>query len=328
MTSNKVSHVLAFDLGGTKIASGIVTFAADGTLMGDVQQVVTIPTNASEGGPAVLERLTALAAQRLSQLDADGASGEVSAIGLGSAGVVDSEHGVIVSSTDLIPDWTGQRLADALHGLRTLPVAVVNDVVAHGLGEAHYGAGIGYSRVLSVGVGTGIGGALIVDGQPVFGAHDVAGHIGHITHALGRGVPCSCGTICGHIEPVASGTGLATLYNLRRAAVDSGLRAISNGRKVCELAEAGEPLAISVLTDSARALGEALGGAANLIDPDIIVISGSVTKAGPLWWTALRAGFNDSAMGLTRTIPLAEGMLGGNAPLIGAAVAALQTPCI
>lgn len=99
---------------------------------------------------------------------------------------------------------------------------------------------------------------------------------------------------------------------------------IANGRDVCELAEAGEPLAISVLTEAGRALGEALGGAANLIDPDVIVISGSVTNAGAVWWEALRAGFEDSALQLIRTIPLVEGVLGGDAPLIGAAVATRQ----
>ena len=308
-------HILAFDLGGTKIASGMVTFAADGTLAGGAPQVTSVPTNAAEGGPAVLQRLVDLASSQLAEL------GAVDAIGVGSAGVVDSAQGMIVSSTDFIPGWTGQRLADALHKVQTAPVTVVNDVVAHGLGEAHYGAGVGYSRVLSVGVGTGIGGALIVDGQPVFGAHDVAGHIGHVMHPLGRGVPCSCGTACGHIEPVASGTGLATLYAMR---CGDATTTIANGRDVCELAEAGEPLAISVLTEAGHALGEALGGAANLIDPDVIVISGSVTNAGAVWWEALRAGFEDSALQRTRTIPLVEGVLGGNAPLIGAAAAARQ----
>ena len=273
------------------------------------------PPTAAAGAPAVLQRLVDLASSQLAEL------GAVDAIGVGSAGVVDSAQGMIVSSTDFIPGWTGQRLADALHKVQTAPVTVVNDVVAHGLGETHYGAGVGYSRVLSVGVGTGIGGALIVDGQPVFGAHDVAGHIGHVMHPLGRGVPCSCGTACGHIEPVASGTGLATLYAMR---CGDATTTIANGRDVCELAEAGEPLAISVLTEAGHALGEALGGAANLIDPDVIVISGSVTNAGAVWWEALRAGFEDSALQRTRTIPLVEGVLGGNAPLIGAAAAARQ----
>ena len=86
-------------------------------------------------------------------------------------------------------------------------------------------------------------------------------------------------------------------------------------------AAAGEELARRTLTDSARALGECVGGMGNLIDPDVIVVSGSVVKAGPIWWDALRAGFADSALALVKPTPLVEGELGGAAPLIGAAAA-------
>ena len=85
---------------------------------------------------------------------------------------------------------------------------------------------------------------------------------------------------------------------------------------------AGEPLAVRTIEDSARALGECVGGMGNLIDPDVIVVSGSVAKAGPLWWNALRAGFEDSALQLVRSTLLVKGELGGSAPLIGAAAAA------
>lgn len=175
--------------------------------------------------------------------------------------------------------------------------------------------------MLSIGVGTGIGGAIVVDGALFTGAHGVAGHAGHVPSALGRGFLCSCGTLEGHIEPVASGTGLKDLYNRRcEEAGDENLPA-ADGAEVAARAAAGEELARRTLTDSARALGECVGGMGNLIDPDVIVVSGSVVKAGPIWWDALRAGFADSALALVKPTPLVEGELGGAAPLIGAAAA-------
>lgn len=306
-----MSRYLAFDIGGTKIATGFVTLETGASPR--VEAVHTVPTEAVRGGNDVLRRIVALAAARIDESD------DITAVGIGSAGVVDPDTGTIVSSTDLMPDWAGQPLGAAVAAATGLPVAVVNDVVAHGLGEAVHGAGRGYARVLSVGVGTGIGGALIEDGRAVPGAHGVAGHIGHIVHGLGQGVRCSCGTQCGHVEPVASGTGIGTLYNLKKPA---GAAPASDGKAVAELAAAGDPYATQILAMSARALGEALGGAANLLDPDAIVISGSVVRSGDVWWHALREGFADGAMALTAPTPLLDGRLGGDAPLVGAAVAA------
>lgn len=317
---------LAFDIGGTKIATGFVTLPADDA--GPDAAPVTvheraIPTEASRGGDDIRERLVRLAADQLAWAADEGVA--VAGVGIAAAGVPDTETGVIVSATDILPGWAGQRIYDAFAAVADLPVTMVGDVGAHGLGEAGFGAGRGGRIVLSIGVGTGIGGAIVVDGRLFTGAHGVAGHAGHVPAALGRGFLCSCGTTDGHIEPVASGTGLRDLYNRRRerAASASGdaPQPALDGADVARRAAAGETLAVSTLADSARALGACIGGMANLIDPDVIVVSGSVVKAGPIWWQALRDGFADSALALVRSTPLVEGTLGGDAPLIGAALA-------
>ena len=325
---------LAFDIGGTKIASGLVTLPADGCAQGAVPAVSherAIPTEASRGGDSIRERLVALGAEQLRRAADDGI--EVAGIGIAAAGVPDSATGEIVSATDILPGWKGQNLYCAFASVSDLPVYMVGDVGAHGLGEAGYGAGRGAGIVLSIGVGTGIGGAIVVDGRLFQGAHGVAGHAGHVPAALGRGFLCSCGTTDGHIEPVASGTGLRDLYNHRLkelSAVRGGADAdaspqlpapAADGADVARRAADGEGLARDTLVDSARALGACIGGMGNLIDPDVIVVSGSVVKAGPFWWDALREGFADSALPLVRPTPLVEGLLGGDAPLIGAAVA-------
>ncbi|MBW3079733.1 ROK family protein [Bifidobacterium simiiventris] len=319
------STYLTFDIGGTKVASGFVTLPTAASETPAVTGRCEIPTEAARGGDDLKRRIVALAVRQLERAAAEGLT--VAGIGIAAAGVPDSETGVIVAATDILPGWRGQRIYDAFVQVTDLPVRMIGDVGAHGLGEASYGAGRGKSVVLSIGVGTGIGGAIVVDGELFTGAHGVAGHAGHVPSALGRGFLCSCGTRDGHIEPVASGTGLKDLYNqrceeMRGAADDGALGPVADGAEVASRAAAGERLAGEVLSDSARALGECIGGMGNLIDPDVIVVSGSVVKAGPIWWDALRTGFAESALALVKPTPLAEGELGGDAPLIGAAAAA------
>ena len=321
MSAGAAPTYLAFDIGGTKVASGFVTLPANANAGADGRPEVTarceIPTEAARGGEDLKNRIVAFAVRQLERAEAEGVA--IAGVGLAAAGVPDSETGEIVSATDILPGWRGQRIYDAFAAVTDLPVHMIGDVGAHGLGEATYGAGRGRGVVLSIGVGTGIGGAIVVDGALFTGAHGVAGHAGHVPSALGRGFLCSCGTLEGHIEPVASGTGLKDLYNARCDAEEG--EPVADGSQVAARAAAGEPLAVGVIEDSARALGECIGGMGNLIDPDVIVVSGSVVKAGPLWWNALRAGFEDSALQLVRSAPLVEGELGGAAPLIGAAVA-------
>lgn len=325
MSAGAAPTYLAFDIGGTKVASGFVTLpaSANANVGANGRPEVTarceIPTEAARGGEDLKNRIVAFAVRQLERAEAEGVA--IAGVGIAAAGVPDSETGEIVSATDILPGWRGQRIYDAFAAVTDLPVHMIGDVGAHGLGEATYGAGRGRGVVLSIGVGTGIGGAIVVDGALFTGAHGVAGHAGHVPSALGRGFLCSCGTLEGHIEPVASGTGLKDLYNRRcEEAGDENLPA-ADGAEVAARAAAGEELARRTLTDSARALGECVGGMGNLIDPDVIVVSGSVVKAGPIWWDALRAGFADSALALVKSTPLVEGELGGAAPLIGAAAA-------
>ncbi|OZG64723.1 ROK family protein [Bifidobacterium eulemuris] len=305
---------LTFDIGGTKIASGVVSLPPAAGAPPQVSDRCEIPTEAQSGGDEIRRRLVAFAEERLRACAAQ--HRHIDGIGIAAAGVVDAERGVIAAATDILPGWKGQRIAEAFAAVTDLPVAMVGDVGAHGLGEAIYGAGRGHKTVLSLGLGTGIGGAYIVDGRLVTGAHGVAGHAGHVVSGLGKGFLCSCGTTSGHIEPVASGSGLATLYNHERPA---DVEPAADGREVCERAALGEAYAGRVLERSARALGECVAGMANLLDPHAIVLSGSVVQAGPVWWRALRDGFMDGALELVRQTPLIEGELGGAAPLIGAA---------
>lgn len=303
--------VLALDVGGTKIAGGIVQMDADPNVLLWEER----PTDAARGGEEVLKKVVRFALDLI-----ESSPVPLRAIGVGTAGVVDVETGTITSATDLIPGWAGTQLGTALKQTTGLPVSVQGDVAAHALGEYHFGAGRHTRSCLAVGLGTGIGGAYVQDGIVLTGAHGVGGHVGHVTAPAAAGEQCSCGRT-GHLEPIASGTGIAEQYNRRHlAAGETPL----TGRQVDDLAEDGDSAAIEVVRTAGHALGQALGSLANTLDPEVIVLSGSVTNSGDTWWQAVRQGYEEQAMNPVLATPIVRGMLGGSAPLIGAATTAAK----
>lgn len=299
-----MSTLLALDIGGTKVAWAVVN-AQDLA----VEERGEIATLAHEGGAAVARRIGAETARVL------GARPDIEGIAVASAGVVDSETGRIVSATNTMPGWGGTELARILRETSGVSaVEILNDVHAHGLGEARLGAGRGKETVLVLAVGTGIGGALIVGGEPALGDHFLAGHFGHIHHHLGSGMPCSCRRE-GHIEAFCSGSGITAWYESRRGPGDP---AATNGRELQALADSGHGLANACFTESGWAIGECLGSLANCLDPSLIVLSGSMTRSGPLWWEAVKKGYVEQAMNGVADIGIVPGRLGGDAPLLGA----------
>lgn len=300
-----MSPVLVADIGGTKIQVGLV-------LPGNPPTVAlrrAIPTEPSSGAESILRRLgTAL-------LEVASAAEEVGhrprAVGIASAGVIDSATGMVVSATDLIPGWGGTPLGPEAGRITGLPAHVLGDVHAHGLGEYLWGAASGTDSALVVAVGTGLGGAHVVGGEVLIGAHNVAGHVGHVLHPAAAGLRCSCGRE-GHLESVASGSGIQALY-----ARVSGRSA--TGAEIDAAAAAGDSLAARVITIAGQSLGEIIGGLVNVLDPDVVVVSGSVANAGDSWWSALREGANAQAMDVAAQVPILAGTLGSHAPLIGAA---------
>lgn len=300
--------VLAADLGGTKITAAVVTTA--GTLLARR----TVPTQAQHGPDAVVAALV----EALMTVRDEAAAGAAPAgspapvaVGIGSAGVVDSASGRIVSATDAIPGWAGTELAARVREALGLDTRVLNDVHAHALGEATSGAGAGKSSLLLVAVGTGVGGAVVRDGAVVTGARGLAGHVGHIPAPEAVGVPCTCGRT-GHVEGLASGPG--TLSTYRRAGGEA-----ADTREVVARAEAGEELAGEVLRTCSFAVGRMIGGLLNVTDPEVVVVSGGMAGAGPLWWQGVHDGVAHEAIDLVAGTAVLPATAGSDAALLGAA---------
>lgn len=309
--------VVALDVGGTKIAGAIVLYDGNDTCP-TLYCERTIPTNASRGGNAVLESITNLAQQLIAEADDLPLLG----VGVGTAGCVDPATGAIASANALMPGWTGQPVASHLEKKLRLRTAVMGDVHAHALGEARWGAARNMESCLLVAAGTGLGGAYVTNGRVLRGFHGVGGHLGHSLHPAAAGLPCSCGSV-GHAEAVTSGTGIAALYQERP--VTDQLDTSLLGSAIAARAEAGEEKARDVIAFSGHTLGEAIGSWCNILDPQIVIVSGSVTKAGALWHASLEEGFASQALPPLIDTPIIAAQLGDKAPLIGAAENLLDT---
>ncbi|MFG1912153.1 ROK family protein [Kribbella sp. NPDC048928] len=292
--------VAALDIGGTKLAAALVRRS------GELVDRRTAPTPAKAGGRAIL----AVASELVAALHA-GSPAELVALGIGSAGVVDPVSGRVLAATDQLADWAGTDLTE-LGAPWRLPVAAMNDVHAHALGEASAG-----DTMLFLAVGTGIGGAYVVDGAVLAGAHSVAGHAGHVPSVYADRTPCTCGGR-GHLEAIASGPALVAKYEQLSGEQAGDLRAVA------ERAAAGDQVAAEVIEYGGTAVGSALGGLVNMLDPHEVVIGGGVAGLGVLWWNALRAEFRREALPRLADVPVSAARLGNDAALIGAAKAAWE----
>ncbi|WP_022884929.1 ROK family protein [Glaciibacter superstes] len=296
---------VGIDIGGTKTAVGLVTRT------GEVIARLDAPTPANEGGDSIVSAASSLAHTLLHGRTVIG-------VGVGAAGVIDSVARRVVSATGSLSNWAGTDLGRAFEAALDLPVVVQNDVHAHAAGEAFVGAGRGHGTVLVAAVGTGIGGAVVVDGQPQFGAHGVAGHLGHLPAEEAAGILCPCGRE-GHLEAIASGTALHELYLRLGGDAD-----VQDAREVVRRTDNDQRARTAVVT-SARALGRCLGGLVNVIDPDIVIIAGGMRRAGALWWSSVEEAMRTTAMPLVERVPLVEASLGDDAAIIGAARGAFES---
>ncbi|MDH6439085.1 glucokinase [Streptomyces sp. SAI-144] len=287
--------VAGVDIGGT--STQVALFDADLTLVDRLE----VPTPAAAGGGAM-----AGAALDAVRLLLDRTDARLLGVGVGAAGVVDAREGRILVASDSFRNWAGFGVTAAFEEALGVPAFLDNDVNAFLRGEATAGAVAGEPDVLGMTLGTGVGGALWLDGALYGGPHGAAGEIGHIP---GFGdLPCTCGGR-GHLETLASGRAIAARYGKR------------TGRELSarEVAEASDPDALAVYEDAGTAVARALLVTAGLLDVTTVVIGGGVSRA----WTLLEA----SILRALATEPPVSGhpvrvlpsLLRGDAVAVGAA---------
>jgi len=309
--------VLAIDIGGTKLAAGVVD--TDGRMLARGE----VPTLAAEGLEPVLGRIVGLGRELLARPEVVRA--RVQRIGVGCAGPVDLKAGLVFRPPNL-PGWTRVPLTDHLQQALGLPTVLENDANAAALGEFRYGAGKGARSIVYMTVSTGIGGGIILDGKVWHGVKDAAGEIGHIT-VCPDGPLCGCGNR-GCLEAMSSGPSIA---RRAREIVASGrqtrLSAIPTpaAADVVRLAQEGDAAAAEVWANAVGYLGIGVAAVITFLAPERIVIGGGVTKAGDALFQPLREQVRQRVKLVpVESVPILPAALGPDVGILGAAAVALD----
>ena len=297
------------DIGGTTIKMSLFE------MTGHMVDKWEIPTNTSDHGSSILDDVAAVIEGRLVS---DGISKEdVEGIGIGVPGPV-VEDSVVVCCVNL--GWGRVDVAKELSEKTGLKVRVGNDANVAALGEMWQGGGKGYKNVIMITLGTGVGGGIIIDGKIINGSNGAGGEIGHVFVDEAEEEKCGCGK-CGCLEQYASATGIVRLAKRALAADgrDSALRSVENlsAKAVADAAKAGDALALEGLEKMGKILGTALANAACIVDPEVFVIGGGVSKAGTIITEVIRKYYIERAFQSCRNADFALAQLGNDAGVYG-----------
>ncbi|MDX9708375.1 MAG: ROK family protein [Trichloromonas sp.] len=307
---------VGIDLGGTNCRAALV-----GT-QGRIGELFHRPTRMASGYAAWLEDFAGGIGELLRQGQALGL--KVTAVGMGAPGLI-AIDGTVTTSPNL-PALDGRPLAADLAERLRLPVAVANDANAIAWGEGLFGAGRDFTSFLTMTLGTGVGGGLVLDRRLWLGADGAAGEVGHWTVVPG-GRPCGCGNR-GCLEQYASARALAVLARERiEAGAASALAAVPaaelTSRQVGEAARHGDALALAVLEEAGGYLGQVLGGIANLLNLDGAVITGGAVDSFDLMQPAILRELHRHAFAVPgRRLAVVPGRLADEAGILGAAALA------
>ncbi len=275
-------YTVGIDIGGTKIAGALVDI--DGNIVAESK----VPTPAQDPDAlvdAVVALVTELSLGR-----------EVLGVGVAAAGFIDADQANIIYAPNL--SWRNEPFKAKLQAKLPLPVIIENDANAAAWAEFRYGAGKGFQHMVMLTIGTGVGGAVIVNGQMLRGGFGIAGELGHL-RVVPNGKLCGCGQH-GCLESYGSGTALL------KAAKELASSDLEIGSRLRELeAQAGEltgaqvytailekdPGALQILTELGTWLGEAIGSLTAVLDPQVVVIGGGVSAAGDLLLNPIREAY-------------------------------------
>ena len=291
---------LALDIGGTKIAAGLVD--ADGALLHHAK----LPTPDGDA-EAVWTVVDTLVTEALAE-----AGGRVRGVGISSAGPIDLPAGTV--SPINITQWQGFPVVERVSTLTGAPVRLGGDGLCMALGERWRGAGVGASFLLGMVVSTGVGGGLVLDAAPYVGRTGNAGHVGHVVVDQ-DGEPCSCGGR-GCVETVAAGPRMAQWARKNGWDAPAG----ADAKELADAANAGDPVALQAFRRGATAVAAMIASVSAVCDLDLVVIGGGVAKSGALLFDPLREALSSYArLDFLRGLRVLPAELGSDAGLVGAA---------
>lgn len=304
-------YVFGVDVGGTTVKLGL--FDINGT----VQDKWEIPTRTENGGVNILPDIAQSIRDKMSEKNI--VKENVAGVGVGAPGPVDGD-GIIHKAVNL--GWDEMNLKKELTALLDgMRVEGGNDANVAALGEMWKGGGQGYKNLVAVTLGTGVGGGIIINGKIMTGATGSGGEIGHIHVEDDETEACGCGNY-GCLEEYASATGITRLANrkLKASEKDSVLRQGEvSAKTVFDAVKAGDELAIEIAKQFGDYLGKGLAVVAGVINPEIFVIGGGVSKAGEVLFDYIRPAFDRTVFHGCKDTRFALATLGNDAGIYGAA---------
>ena len=302
--------VFGVDLGGTTVKLGY--FDMDGNVLDKWE----IPTRKEDSGSLILPDIAKTILDKMAEKGLT--KEEVAGVGIGVPGPVNDE-GVIFMAANL--GWGIMNINEELSALTGLPVKAGNDANVAALGEMWKGGGQGHKNLVAVTLGTGVGGGIVVNGQLLAGATGAGGEIGHIHVEDAETEVCGCGNK-GCLEQYASATGVVRLANraLKASDRDSVLRTGEvSAKTVFDAVKAGDALAIEIAEKFGEYLGKGLAAIAGVVNPEIFVIGGGVSKAGPVLLDYIKKYYTPYVFHGSRNALFALATLGNDAGIYGAA---------
>lgn len=304
-------YVFGVDVGGTTVKMGL--FDRNANVL-DKWEIKSVTAN---GGERILPDIAESIQNKMKENDIE--NDEVAGIGIGVPGPVDAE-GTVYKTANLGWD-TVFNIPEAFQEYLQLPVMAGNDANVAALGEMWQGGGKGYKDLVVVTLGTGVGGGIICNGQMVTGANGAAGEIGHIHVEDNETEECGCHNI-GCLEQYASATGIARLARkrLEEDTADSVLRGREiSAKSVFDAVKFGDAVAIQIAERFGEYLGKGLAAIAGVVNPQIFVIGGGVSKAGEVLFEYIRPYYIQYAFRGCRDAEFALATLGNDAGIFGAA---------
>lgn len=303
-------YVFGVDVGGTTVKLGF--FDVEGTLI----EKWEIPTNTENKGARILPDVAESIQNKMQQRNLT--KEDVVGVGLGAPGPIDAQ-GIVYNAVNL--GWGVFSIKDTLSKLLDMPVMAGNDANVAALGEMWKGGGKGYKNLVAVTLGTGVGGGIIVEGKILTGSVGAGGEIGHV-HVEDQETE-ACGCKCyGCLEQYASATGIVRLAK-RRLAKDHTPSMIRreniSAKTVFDAVKAKDPLAIEVAEQFGEYLGKCLGVVAGILNPEVFVIGGGVSKAGEVLFDYIVPPFKRTAFSGCQNVKFALATLGNDAGIYGAA---------
>ena len=305
------NYIFGVDVGGTTVKMGLFDKECN------VLEKWEIPTRTENHGENILPDIAASIKEKMVQKSI--VKEDVEGVGIGTPGPVE-RSGIVHQAVNL--GWPEMNMKTELTALLNgMRVEGGNDANVAALGEMWKGGGQGYKNLVAVTLGTGVGGGIIINGEIMTGSTGSGGEIGHIHVEDNETEACNCGNF-GCLEEYASATGITRLANraLQASDKDSVLRKSEvSAKAVFDAVKAGDELAIEVAKQFGEYLGKALGVIAAIVNPEIFVIGGGVSKAGEVLFEYIKPAFERTAFHGCKNVVFALATLGNDAGIYGAA---------